>query len=105
MKDSVQYSKELIDKFKAFYDKFNILSDEVLINKAYQNQQNNNIRSNERKKIIIDNMAAKELDQIINNDIDKLERSTKENDDTLKKLNGEIGVVKSKIYTFLKKNN
>ena len=90
LKDSVQYSTELIDEFKAFYDKFNLLSDEVLINKAYQNQQNNNNRPNERKKIVIDNMAVKELDQIIKNDIDKLERTTKENDEKIKKFNDEI---------------
>ena len=91
LKDSVKYSTELIDEFKSFYDKFNILSDEVLSNKIYPNQQqNNNINSNERKKIVIDNMAVKELDQIIRNDIDKLEEKTKENNDKIKKFNEEI---------------
>ena len=68
-KNSVKYSTELIDEFKSFHDKFNLLNEEILSNKTYQNQQNNNIQSNERKKIIIENMAVKELEQLIKNDI------------------------------------
>ena len=90
LQESVKYSTELIDKFKEFNDKFNLLSDEALSNKTNQNQQNNSTKSNERNKVIVDNITVKELDELINGENIKLTKTIKENDEKIKKFNEEL---------------
>ena len=90
LQESVKYSTELIDKFKEFNDKFNLLSDEALLNKTNQNQQTNSTKSNERNKVIVDNITVKELDELINGENIKLTKTIKENDEKIKKFNEEL---------------
>ena len=90
LQESVKYSTELIDKFKEFNDKFNLLSDEALSNKTNQNQQTNSTKSNERNKVIVDNITVKELDELINGENIKLTKTIKENDEKIKKFNEEL---------------
>ena len=90
LQESVKYSTELIDKFKEFNDKFNLLSDEALSIKTNQNQQTNSTKSNERNKVIVDNITVKELDELINGENIKLTKTIKENDEKIKKFNEEL---------------
>ena len=91
LQNSVQYSTELIDEFKKFYDHFNLLSEEILSNKANQNQpNNNNSNPSERKTIIMDNLCVKELGELIADRNNKLTKTNNENKEKIKKFNDEL---------------
>lgn len=88
LQKSVQYSTELIDEFKNFYEHFNILSEEILSNKTNQIQKNNN--PNGREKIILDNLCVKELSDLISDRNNKLAKTNEENFGKIKKFNEEL---------------
>ena len=85
LKNSVEYSTQIIEEFKNFYSNFNLLSDEMLTN----NVQNNNNSSNEKNEIIIDNSIVKEINYIseekIINIIKKQNAEIKDKIDQIKK--------------------
>ena len=88
LKDSVNYSTELIDSFKQFYNQYNLLAEDILI-KPNQNIENKNI-PNAKSEIIIDNMTVKGFEENLNEYNNKLEKTLKENDEKYKKIQEEL---------------
>ena len=86
LKNSVEYSTQIIEEFKNFYSNFNLLSDEMLTN----NVQNNNNTSNEKNKIIIDNSIVKEINSILEEKINKIKKQNKEIKDKIEQIKKDL---------------
>ena len=82
LKNSVEYSTQIIEEFKNFYTNFNLLSDEMLTS----NVQNDNNTSNERNKIIIDNSIVKDINLILEDKINKIKKQNTENKDKIDQI-------------------
>ena len=82
LKNSVEYSTQIIEEFKNFYTNFNLLSDEMLTS----NVQNDNNTSNERNKIIIDNSIVKDINLILEEKINKIKKQNTENKDKIDQI-------------------
>ena len=86
LKDSIEYSTQLIDEFKYFYKNFKILSDEMLTNNKPNNQNN----PNERNTIIIDNSIVKEFNSLIEDKINKIGKQNGETDQKIEQIKRDL---------------
>ena len=86
LKNSVEYSTQIIEEFKNFYSNFNLLSDEMLTS----NVQKNNNTSNEKNKIIIDNSIVKEINSILEEKINKIKKQNTEIKDKIDQIKKDL---------------
>ena len=80
LNNTIKYSEKLMNEFTNFYEQFNKLTEEALIDNT--NQKQNYISSN-HKKIVIDNKMIKNLSDLYKNNLNKLESK---NNDTKKAI-------------------
>jgi hypothetical protein len=86
LKNSTEYSTQIIEEFKNFYTNFNLLSDEMLTN----NVQNNINTSKERNEVIIDNSIVKDINFILEEKINKKKKQNTENKDKIDQIKKEF---------------
>ena len=86
LKNSTEYSTQIIEEFKNFYTNFNLLSDEMLTN----NVQNNINISNQRNEVIIDNSIVKDINVILEDKINKIKKQNTENKDKIDQIKKEF---------------
>ena len=86
LKNSTEYSTQIIEEFKNFYTNFNLLSDEMLTN----NVQNNINTSNQRNEVIIDNSIVKDINVILEEKINKIKKQNTENKDKIDQIKKEF---------------
>ena len=89
-----------MNEFTNFYEQFNKLTEEALIDNT--NQKQNNISSN-HKKIVIDNKMIKNLSDLYKNNLNKLESKNNDTEKAIESFKKELKELKDFVNSKQKK--